>query len=151
MKKCLISSFAIMLSLGIVFTPKPAKAMFPTLDITSIVETVMSNINLVNQYTKIKEAAKTVSTISNSIGSAVKSVSQLTQDKVAEAKEVKDRIERETNRVKEVKEKIQYRKEQLEEIKARTERGIEFSKEYKEKVFGIVSDVTDRKIGRAHV
>lgn len=135
MKKYLCK-ISLVFALGIFMLPKPAHAMFPSMDIFGIPETVISNINLVNQFTKIKEGIKTVSKISNSIGSAVKSMSQFVNDKLDKARDIKEKVEAEVDRIKQVKEEINKRKEDFERVKAEVTDSIEYAKEYKEKVFG---------------
>ncbi|MDR1693586.1 MAG: hypothetical protein LBR70_00110 [Lactobacillaceae bacterium] len=120
------------LAVAAVIMPSKANALFPTFDFTAISESVSSNVNLVKQYKSIKDATKTASDISNTIGSAKKTISELGVDKAKEAKEAYEKAQKEADRLKGVKGEYEKRLKDVEAKKQLYDDAVAKKKEYEE-------------------
>lgn len=138
MKK--IYSLSFLLAAGVFVIPQEAHS-FMTFDATATMEAVSSNSMLVQQYSKIKEATKTASDVSNSIGAAGKTFSELTIDKAKEAENEAERLKKEADRIKELRSDVERRQAELQGKKDLIASEVEKAKAYRESMKDISGDV----------
>lgn len=141
-----VFSLSIMLASVAFLTPHKANAMFPTFDITAISEHISSNVNLVKQYSKVKEATKTASDISNNIGTAKNTVSQLNLDRAKEAQEKAEKAREEVERLKGLKEEFDRRKDELDRKRDEIDTAVDKAQQYRDLLNSNSADYSDEEI-----
>ncbi len=141
--------------LSLALQPHQAAAQWPTFDISSIKEGIMTNIELVKQSKVITDAMATAGKINSAIGDAKASASKFVgdnlekaQEKMKKLQEEKERIEKRKEQYEKIKKQIDEKKKKLEEYKSKAEelnaqaKGyINDAKEMKEAASGLIDEV----------
>ena len=138
--------------LSLALQPHQATAQWPTFDISSIKEGIMTNIELVKQSKVITDAMATAGKINSAIGDAKASASKFVgdnlekaQEKMKKLQEEKERIEKRKEEYEKIKKEIDEKKAKLEEYKSKAEELNAQAKGYMDEAKGYINDAKEMK------
>lgn len=138
--------------LSLALQPHQAAAQWPTFDISSIKEGIMTNIELVKQSKVITDAMATAGKINSAIGDAKASASKFVgdnlekaQEKMKKLQEEKERIEKRKEEYEKIKKEIDEKKAKVEEYQRKVQEARAQAESYVDEAKGYVNDAKEMK------